>query len=286
MSGVAVEGLTGNRLRGAVWGGLIAALLVSGSGGAGSAPRSDDTLELRYRFSWAGVPIAEFGLRHVTDTTVYQTELAIETTGLADQLFTYRALALATGVYQEPHGLSASRFRSAYTSRKKSRRILIRFDPDTGDVLDLEITKRGEPDRSKVPEALQKGVMDPLTALMKLRHQLLTPPTAGSYTAAVFDGRRRFDLDASMLGRGRAEFGGRSLPVIKVALGLRWIAGSNADDLEPAEAADSTLRLELLLSDDDRRLPLRLRTLDSLFTAQAEIMAECLRPQGCPAVSG
>jgi Protein of unknown function (DUF3108) len=282
-----VAGLTGSRRRGAVCGGLIA-LLVVWAAAARSTPTSDEALELRYRFSWAGVPIAVFGLRHSADAKIYQTELAIETTGLADQLFTYRALALATGVFEQPDGLTASRFRSAYTSHKKSRRIVIRFDPNTGDVLHLDITKRGEPDRSKVPASLQKGVTDPLTALMKLRHRLPDMPNVGTgpYTDAIFDGRRRFDLEARVLGRGREEIGGRSLPVIRVEVGLKWLAGSNADDLEAAEAGDDRLRLELLLSDDERRLPLRLRTLDSLFTAQAEVMPECLGPQGCPAVSG
>jgi hypothetical protein len=282
-----VQGWAGGRLRGASCGWLIACLLVLSLAAARPVP-ADEALELRYRFSWAGVPIAMFVLRHMTNATIYQTELAIETTGLADQLFSYRGLAVATGAYKAPDGLTASRFRSAYTSRKKSRRILIRFDPDTGDVLELEIAKRGEPDRSKVPEALQKGVMDPLTALMSLRHQLAAAPdaAAGRYTAAVFDGRRRFDLEATVVGRGSAEIGGRDRPVIKVEVDLRWIAGSNADDLEPAEAGDNSLRLELLLSDDEQRLPLRLRTLDSLLTAQAEIVPECLGPQGCPPVSG
>lgn len=283
-----MERLIGSRVRAAVESGLIVVLLVLWTGAAGSVAASDDTLELRYRFSWAGVPIAVFGLRHMTNTTIYQTELAIETTGLADQLFPYRALALATGAFREPHGLTASRFRSTYTSPKKNRQILIRFDPDTGDVLDLEITKRGEPERSKVPASLQKGVTDPLTALMKLRHRLPEAPRVATdrYTEAIFDGRRRFDLEANVLGRGRAEIGGRSLPVLRVEVGLKWIAGSDADDLEPAEADEDRLRLELLLSDDERRLPLRLRTLDSLLTAQIEILPECLWPQGCPAVSG
>ena len=283
-----MERLIGSRLRAAVGSGLIVVLLVLWTGAAGSVAASDDTLELRYRFSWAGVPIAVFGLRHMTNTTIYQTELAIETTGLADQLFTYRALAFATGAYREPHGLTASWFRTGYTSSKKSRQILIRFDPNTGDVLELEITKRGEPDRSKVPASLQKGVTDPLTALMKLRHQLSEAPSVGTgrYTEVIFDGRRRFDLEANVRGRGRAEIGGRSVPVVRVEVGLKWIAGSNADDLEPAEAGEDHLRLELLLSDDGRRLPLRLRTLDSLFTAQLEVLPECLGAQGCPPVSG
>jgi hypothetical protein len=276
---------TGRRRRGAAVTCWIAFLAFWAAAGH-AASTSDSPLDLRYRFSWAGVPIAEFGLRHVTSATAYQTELTIETTGLADQLFTYRGLARATGAYQSPDGLAPSRFRSAYESSRKSRKILIRFDRATGDVTGLEITKRGEPDRTKVPPALQKGVIDPLTALMQLRHELAADAGAGTYAAAVFDGRRRFDLAAIRRGRERVEIGGRALTVIKVEVALEWIAGSNADDLEAAEADDRTLRLELLLSDDERRLPVRLRTMDSLFTAQAEILPECLGPAGCPPVSG
>jgi len=266
--------------------GLIAALLLLCFAGGQAGAGTDEPLDLRYRFSWAGVPIAVFGLRHMTNAVIYQTELQIESTGLADQLFGYRSLTSATGSYGAPDRFTASRFRTDYTSHRKSRRILVRFDPDTGDVIDLEITRRGEPERSKVPEALQRGVMDPLTAFNELRHRLASQEGADSYASAVFDGRRRFDLEASVIGRERAEIAGRVQPVIRVEIRLKWIAGSNQDDMEPAQAGNDTFRLELLLSDDERRLPLRLTTLDSLFTAKLEIMPECLRPQGCEAVSG
>jgi Protein of unknown function (DUF3108) len=264
----------------------LAVLLLLALAAAPARAAADEPLDLRYRFSWAGVPIAEFGLRHITDAVIYQTELEIATTGLADQLFHYRSLTRATGAYEAPDRFTASRFRTAYASHRKSRRILIRFDPDTGDVIELEITKRGEPERSKVPEALQKGVMDPLTAIMQLRHRLAAEDGADGYVAAVFDGRRRFDLNAHVIGRDRAEFGGRVQPVIKAEIRLKWIAGSNQDDMEPAQVGEDTFRLELLLSDDERRLPLRLMTLDSVFTAKIEILPECLGPQGCETVSG
>ncbi len=281
----AMKGWAGDSRRGG-WCGLIAALLVVALAAGHARAATDEPLDLRYRFSWAGVPIATFGLRHVANAVIYQTELEIQTTGLADQLFGYRSVSRATGAYEAPDRFTASRFRSAYTSHRKSRRILIRFDPDTGDVIDLEITRNAEPDRSKVPEALQKGVMDPLTALVQLRHRLAAQDGADGYTAAVFDGRRRFDLKARVVGRGEAEIAGRARPVIKVEVGLKWIAGSNQDELEPATAEANSIRLELLLSDDERLIPLRLRTLDSFFTAEAVIMPECLGPRGCQAVSG
>jgi hypothetical protein len=262
--------------------GVLLLALAAGHAAAGS----DAPVELRYRFSWAGVPIAELGLRHATNSTVYQTEVAIRTIGLADQLLGYRGSSHATGRYEEPNGFIASRFRSASTSYRKSRRILVRFDRETGDVIELELTRRGEPDRSKVPEALQKGVVDPLTAVLQMRHRLATAGHLDGYTAAVFDGRRRFDAEARITGRHRAQIAGRSQPVIELEIGLTWIAGANADDMDEAEAGENRLRLKLLLSDDERLIPLQLSTLDSLLTATAEILPECLGPAGCSPLSG
>jgi hypothetical protein len=262
--------------------GMFLYALTAGQAVAGS----DDPIELRYRFTWAGVPIAELGIRHATDSSVYQTDVAIRTIGLLDQLLGYRGSSHAVGRYEEPEGFRASRFRSASTSYRKSRRIMVRFDRETGDVIELELYRRGEPDRSKVPEALQKGVVDPLTAVLQMRHRLATSGDLDGYTAAVFDGRRRFDAEARITGRHQAEIAGRSRPVIEVEIGLTWIAGANADDMDDAEAGENRLRLKLLLSDDERLIPLRLSTMDSVLTATAEIMPECLGPAGCPPISG
>jgi hypothetical protein len=262
--------------------GVLLLALAAGQAAAGF----DEPIELRYRFTWAGLPFAELGLRHATNSTVYQTEVAIRTIGLADQLVGYRGSSHATGRYEEPDGFSASRFRSASSSYRKSRRIMVRFDRETGDVLELELTRSGEPDRSKVPEALQKGVMDPLTAVLQMRHRLATAGNLDGYMAAVFDGRRRFEAEARETGRHRVEIAGRDWPVIELEIGLTWIAGANADDIDEAEAGENRLRLKLLLSDDERLIPLQLSTMDSLFTGTAEIMPECLGPAGCPPVSG
>jgi Protein of unknown function (DUF3108) len=271
--------------RGARWGVLIGLLLYALS--AGQAYGSfDEPVELRYRFTWAGLPFAELGLRHATNRTVYQTEIAIRTIGLADQVVGFRASSHATGLYEEPDGFSASRFRSASSSYRKSRRIMVRYDRATGDVVELELTRSGEPDRSKVPADLQKGVMDPLTAVLQLRHRLATAGDLDGYKAAVFDGRRRFDATAKVIGRHRAEIAGRTWPVIELEIDLTWLAGANSDDMDKAEAGDNLLRLKLLLSDDERLIPLRLSTMDSLLTATAEIVPECLAPAGCTLVSG
>jgi Protein of unknown function (DUF3108) len=265
---------------------LLVGLLLFALSAGPAAAGFDQPVELRYRFTWAGVPIAELGLRHAADSTVYQTEVAIRTIGLADQLVGFRGSSHATGRYQEPDGFTASRFRSTSRSYSKSRRIMVRFDRETGDVIELELTRRGKPDRSKVPEALQKGVVDPVTAILQMRHRLAMSGDLESYKAAVFDGRRRFDAEARVTGRHQAEIAGVRLPAIELEIDLTWIAGANADDIDDAEAGDNRLRLKLLLSDDKRLVPLRLSTMDSLLTATAEIMPECLTPAGCALASG
>ena len=265
--------------------GAVAGILLLAVSAPQAAAGADQPLELRYRFSWAGVPISEVALRHVINSGIYQTELAIASIGLADQLVHFRGVSRATGRYEPQEGFTVARFRSVSSSYRKSRTILVGFDPHTGDVIELELTKRGQPDRSKVPAALQKGVIDPLTALVQLRHRIATDQL-DDYSAAVFDGRRRFDLTARVVGRQMVEIAGRRQPVIELQVGLDLIAGANQDELDDAEAEDDQLRLKLLLSDDERLLPLRLSTMDSLFTATAEIMPECLGPGGCPPVSG
>lgn len=245
-------------------------------------------LDLRYRLSWAGLPIAEIRLQHRLNDRRYRSEIEVETIGLLDQLLGYRAQARATGDHQEAD-LVPRKYQNAYQSHRKSRRVLIRFDPATGDVVELEITKRGEPDRSKVPESLQKGVVDPLTAFFELRQQAAAAMAGGGalgFAAAVFDGRRRYDLDARLIGREQATVAGREWSVIKLELTLVWIAGSNQDDTDGAEAEADTFRLELLLSDDERLIPLQLQTLGSMFTAKVELLPECAGPDGCPAISG
>jgi hypothetical protein len=266
--------------------GLLTGLLLYALSAGQAYGSFDDPVELRYRFTWAGMPFAELGLRHAADSAVYQTEIAIRTIGLADKVVGFRASSYATGLYEEPEGFSSSRYRSDSRSHRKSRRILVRFDRETGNVIKLELTRSGEPDRSKVPEALQKGVTDPLTAVLQMRHRLATAGDLDGYTAAVFDGRRRFDAAAKVIGRRRAEIAGRTWPVIELEINLTWLAGANSDDMDKAEAGENRLRLKLLLSDDERLLPLRLSTMDSLLTATAEIVPECLAPAGCALVSG
>ncbi len=145
---------------------VIAFALIGGPHlGAKEAP----PLDLRYGFYWGGFQIAGLTLRHRVERDGYRSELIIETVGLLEKLLRLRADVHAIGERRDVESLAPMTYLSEYQSRRNSRRTIVTFNPETGDVVDLEMTKRGRPDQSKVPAALRRDVIDPLSAFLQIR---------------------------------------------------------------------------------------------------------------------
>lgn len=259
---------------------VLLGLIALGPGPTNLAAEPVADLDLRYTVSWAGFEIASLALRHDVQPERYRSVLTIATVGLLETLLRYRAEAVAQGGRRASGELVPTLYRSAYQSRRKSRRVHVAFDPASGDVVSLEITKRGRPDRTKVPRRLQTGVIDPLTAVLQVR-ELIAGGAKGPFRAQVFDGRRRFDLEARIEGRDRVRIAGREWSALRIGLELAFLAGSNTDDLEDAAADNDQVALELLLSDDPRLLPLRLQTRDAAFAGRIELQRDCATEAGC-----
>ena len=256
--------------------GLVALLTAAPAPAAQDAP-----LSLRYGLYWAGFQIATLTLEHEVDATRYRSQLLVESVGLVEKLVHYRAKTVATGELGEGNRLLPVTYRSEYRSRKKDRRSIVRFDPASGDVVELDLSKRGKPVKSKVPEALRKNVVDPLTAFLRLRDHVAAAGEGEAFAAQIFDGRRRYDLAAEVVGRDHAWVAGRERRVVRLALRLEFLAGSNVDDLEEVAAGDRRLEAELLLSDDQRLLPLRLSLLNTMIANSIELLEDCSGEAGC-----
>ena len=256
--------------------GLIALALVA------SLPRAAEEapLDLRYGLHWAGFQIATLKLQHSLAPSGYDAKVVIETVGLIERLVHYRAKTLAQGELGPDGRLRPVAFSTDYRSRKKERSARVTFDPASGDVVDVAITKRGKPDQSKVPEALRKDVIDPLTAFLRVRQHAAARPDV-PFVAQVFDGRRRYELAAQVTGRDRATVAGRDQPVIRLALTLEFVAGSDPDDLEDVGVDDDRLELELVLSDDERLLPLAMTMHNGILAARIELLQDCSGATGC-----
>lgn len=260
----------------ALIGGLTALALAASLGRAAD----DEPLDLRYGIYWAGLQIATLKLTQVVEPAGYDAKVVIETVGLVDQLAKYRAKTTADGETGPGGRLLPINFRTTYRTRKKDRRAAVTFDPASGDVVDVQMTKRGKPDSSKVPEALRKGVVDPLSAFLRIRDHVAAAPEA-PFAAQVYDGRRRYDLEARVTGRDRATVAGRERAVIRLALSLAFVAGADPDDLEDVSGDAERVEFELLLSDDGRLLPLEMRMLNSILPASIELLQDCSGAAGC-----
>jgi hypothetical protein len=260
---------------------LVSVLIVLALAASLGRAAGQESLDLRYGLYWAGFQIATLKLQHEVASDGYDAKLVIETVGLLDKLVNYRARTLAEGELGPGGRLLPVNFSTEYSSRKKQRRALVTFDPASGDVLDVQISKRGKPDTSKVPEALQRDVVDPLTAFLRVRDQAAAARPGVPFRTQVFDGRRRYDLEARLLGHELATVAGRDQAVIRLAMTLAFVAGSNPDDIEDVAVDDDRIELELLLSDDDRLLPLEMRLLNGVLSASVELLQDCSGAAGC-----
>src|SRR5439155_21849093 len=116
-------------------------------------------------------------------------EIVIRTEGMPRLLTRFRATAVGEGRLAAEHLPAPSRYDAAYDLRKgRDRRLSMEFAPRAG----MFVAERGAADTSKKPplaEPFRTNVLDPLSALAAIRHEL-RQGNRGSFTIPVYDGSR------------------------------------------------------------------------------------------------
>lgn len=152
-------------------------------------------LEARYTATLAGIPIGEGTWTIDISDSQYIAVAAGQTTGLLRAFTGGQGSTTTRGTLQGGKPAMSAYAASIATSRKTDE---IRLTVANGTVKDFSVDPPQDNDPERVPltEAHQRGVVDPMTSSM-LRMpgngNLLTPE-ACQQTAAVFDGRLRYDL--------------------------------------------------------------------------------------------
>jgi hypothetical protein len=213
---------------------------------------------LRYTMYFGGFRVVDLRLQQEQDDTDYGAGLEIRTTGLADMIVRYRGKASVDGVLGQ--SLHPERYAFSYSSRKSRRVVEVEYDPETGDAEKVRSEKRGKRDKVDVPRELWNDVTDPLSAFLMLREHVAEWRDKGPsrFVAEVFDGRRRYMFDADVQGRTAH----RRSPAIAVTATIRPRAGFDTDEMSDRERREG-YRLRALFSDDERLLPLEVRTLNT-----------------------
>ena len=214
------------------------------------------------------------------------TSLRLKSKGMVKMMTGYKGRSEATSALPEETWPIPISYDSAYETNKYDRKIEIRYNSDDGQITDLKEWKRGDPRTTNVPEPLRLETIDPLTAILHIRHWILAlrqDPTAEMQQAfEVFDGRRRYRLNASIIERDEVEFGGRDLPAYRIKIVMEPLAGFSSKDMLANWSSEQGDRwIELRITDSDNPVPLSLETQGGTLKTSLYLKEVCDADDNC-----
>lgn len=231
-----------------------AALLVVVSGNAIAEP-----LSLRYSATWGGGAAAEIRLLLDEDDGKFHNRLDIETVGLARLLSGFRASAISSG-QADIDDVSPQVFSAVYDSHKKrDKHINLQFVQ----LSDGSLAEKGPGNSSTDPPIaaeFRRDVIDPLTCITAVR-RLIRERDIGKdkgFTLAVYDGKRRFDVEGSVASIDKVRWGKSNVEVLSLRLILRPIAGFEGNSDDGYSPDSNTREVHVSVTNDARAIPLRL----------------------------
>ena len=241
---------------------FLVLLAVAGSAlAAGAATETVEPAELRYTMHFGGFHVADLHFEQERSAERYAAGIRIRTAGLADMVLRYKGTAAVDGVLLDDGLLRPERYGFRYKSRKSRRVVEVDYDPADSRATRVRSEKRGKPDRVEVPEELWQEVLDPLSAVLMLREEVRERAgEPGSFRTGVFDGRRRYELAATI---ARPTVSGRDgMATVEVAATIRPIAGFDPDDMTEREQREG-YRIQAQFTEGPQALPLEIRTLNT-----------------------
>ncbi|MBI3708768.1 MAG: DUF3108 domain-containing protein [Proteobacteria bacterium] len=221
-----------------------------------------EPLRLRYDVTWGGLPAADIDVEIDESDGSYHLLFDLRTRGLPRLFSGLRARAEGVGRVADGRPQAGSRYDVTYGLRRKTKTTSIRYrDGGSGTLAE----KGGLDTSSHLPlaERYRYGVVDPLAVMTILRELIRRGAFATSavVTLPVYDGKRRFDVEANAPVVETIRWDRAVLRVLSVKLLLRPIAGFNGRDAEGEDDPDDAPRpARLLLTADEQLIPVRFET--------------------------
>jgi hypothetical protein len=175
-------------------------------------PAENAAVTLRYEVSWSLLPLLEIESRTRVDPSDYEMDVEMETVGVVDLLFSWRANQATRGALTSAQ-VAPQSFRSASEFRGRRQDIDLGYGPQGLDRERVEGSTVDPSEREEVPPELRRDTVDPLSAVVQVSRRLVAGESCAG-TARVFDGVRRYDLNYEDLGERELEddekFAGRA----------------------------------------------------------------------------
>jgi hypothetical protein len=270
---------------------LLVLLMLFGLGVAPIEGRADVTepMDLHLAMSMAGVTAGSLKLSIDPSGEQIESSLRMKSSGLFKLLTGYKSRAEAKSVLgengQAPMPMS---YDSTYETRKTERKVLIRYDESSGEITDLRSWKRGKLRRNKIQDELRLATIDPLTAVLQLRHWVLEGQDAKDTSRSfdIFDGRRRYRLEADLLDRRNIRLGDEERPALRFRVQMFPMAGFSKKDLLANWASEGGENwIEMIVTDGANPLPVSLTTVGGSLETTVYLRKVCMGDAGCKKVS-
>ena len=222
-------------------------------------------VDLRMVMYMAGMTAGTMSLSVEFNDDDAVSRLKLKSKGLLKLMTGYQGKSQSRSMLPDHEPPMPISYDSAYETNKYDRKVVIRYDPEDGDITELRTWKRGKPRSSKVPERLRLATIDPLTAMLQFRYWLLDVRAGRSVSDhrvfEIFDGRRRYRLRVEILDRGEVTFDGKSVDAFRLKVVMEAMAGFSTKDMLARWSSENGERwIELFVTDDDSPSPLSLET--------------------------
>jgi hypothetical protein len=229
-----------------------------------------------YDVTWAGLPAGEVRLSLHQSGNDYRDRIVIASKGLSRWITKFSADGVAEGSLPIKGPPMPLRYDAHYDLHKRRDNRINLHHADHGDGL---IAERGAEDTSHKPPLaalFRHNVLDPLSALAFLRHELqVNRPANRQFMVPVFDGARRFDVTVNVLSSGAADH------LIRLRLTLRPIAGFKGETSEDGDPDSAPRPVDLVLTDDGALLPVSLRVSIAYLPLQVRFDQRCDSLETC-----
>jgi len=246
--------------------GLMLALMIA-------LPARAEPVGYRYEIMWGGFHAGELAITRDDGGPRTVTGMSVRTLGLFDRLLRLRFSAEGGGRRDDGTGLTSEYYRTHFRNRSREQVLRVAYRPgDEAVIVEDQVLAVFAPSSDdgeampEVPPELRRGGLDPLTNVAILGKKAAEALDGGAsrFRTTTFDGRRNYDFDVTVEGRGRVNIRGREYQTIRLRMVLHPVAGFKERFRKLWEGADYTVHL-----DPQTLLPVRIET-DS-FTASTVI---------------
>lgn len=263
----------------------FAALLLSGTASADTADRPVQF----YRASWGGLHAADILMETRNENGQYRTDMQIDGYGLVRAFFRLNIIAGASGKMPAKDTTDPLKYSADVASRWGRRLLQVEYDPQSRIATQTRDEQLAGPDPDLEPDAeilkpippeMRINVLDPLSIIPSIRRLMRegkVPDHPRFVTINIFDGRRRYDLEISIRGKGQHDIDRVKTHTIDLHLTYKALAGFR----EKYRVMWDNTPFTLYLSDDGRFRPLRLINDSFPIPTVITLIAECDSAEAC-----